>query len=192
MFLPIMLILHPYSSSLDVLKLVRWSARKHEHVVNSPAPLPAEICQMPRRDQTAPSSSSIAYVWTCLMSALSCETSSQSMTSIPIHRLILSSAEIEIRHDKGCPNLHLYCRFCARLFKSICTKHKPKLRPKNKKSYKWRHLWSGRVRYLLTWSDQSFPAMDVIHLLCGNPRAGLIIGRKGDAILPTLCRHKKI
>ncbi len=41
------------------------------------------------------------------------------------------------------------------------------------------------IGYLLPWSYESLPAMDMVHFLRCNPGFGLIIRRNGDSVFPT-------
>lgn len=43
------------------------------------------------------------------------------------------------------------------------------------------------IRYLLPWSHQPLPAMDVVHFLCCNPGLGFIIRGNCDSIFPAYC-----
>lgn len=126
----------------------------------SPALLLVWRSQKTRYNRTGPSSFSIDGGGTCQRSAPSCGTSCQWGRSTPSLPQVLASAE-ERNNSTS-----IFC-------------FSPSLLPLP--PYLSRNCL---VRYLLSWSDQSLPAMDVVHFLRCNPGFGFIIRRNGYSIFP--------
>lgn len=146
--------------------------------------------------QLVPFSSSSACGGMCLRNAPSCGTSTQSETSIPSHhQCLFSVVKTSIIHTADNIWLINFTDTQSEVKVSCCTRQQYKLTWH--KSEKWptknqkvtvvksSDLYSGCVWYLPARSDQSFPAMDVVHFLSSNPGPGLIIRRNGDTIFPT-------
>lgn len=110
----------------------------------------------------------------CQRSAPSCGTSSQSGTSTPSLPLALASAE------KSCTNQPAYVlENCKSLQKCLFVHLLPP------------HLNNScLIRYLLPWSNESLPAMDVVHFLCCTPGFGFIIRGNCDSIFPSYCQQE--
>lgn len=129
---------------------------------DSPGLLRVWRLQKTRCHRTGPSSFSIDGGGLCRRSAPSYGTSSQWGKSTPSRPQILASAEERKK-------IHIHFPF----FLSLIIPLPP-------------HLYrNSLVRYLLSWSDQSLPAMDVVHFLGCNPGFGFIIRRNGYSIFPT-------
>lgn len=159
-----------------------------------------------------PSSASSAFDGTCLMNAPSCGTSSQSGKRIPSPRGRLCPASVSNNWNQSNTvnsnarlytgiRLKLVSKYFSLLIRSVFDKFI--FLTKKKTLYVCYSINSSvallssadlcssscRTCSSLARSDQPPPAVDMVHLLCRDPRPRLVIRGDGDSVLPACRMH---